>query len=353
MIQLTYGTRPEAIKVGPLAAELRSLGVPFSVTCSGQHTDLLRGTPAESDLSGGISLNVARHENLDLYEQNIRTACTDAWSIQRPTVVVVQGDTVSALAGARAADRMGIPVAHVEAGVRSHHRDPHPEELYRTIIDGFADRLYCPTLQCHDNVYGHLTEDQEAFVFGNTVVSALFRYTNARHVPHPENVILVTLHRRELYSQPKKLKAIRERLADEARRHRETTFVWPVHPATATQAYSGFQRPANLCLEDPMEYGPFVELMARCKGVITDSGGLQEEAATLGVPCAVIREVTDRPEAIEAGVAKLYGTEPDSITAAVNDLTTDQIPRKPTNVYGNTDAAWLIASDLKTWSETL
>lgn len=352
MINLLFGTRPEAIKVGPVAAELRALGVPFSITCTSQHAELLQGTPAESDLSGAVSLTVARHDNLDLYAQNLTVACKNAWTVQRPTVVVVQGDTVSALAGARAADQLGIPIAHVEAGVRSHDKEPYPEEMYRVIIDSYAERLYCSTLHCFDNLQT-LVHGQEAFVTGNTVVSALFRYTTARPVAAPEPTILVTLHRRELYNDTKRFRAIKDKIAEEARKHRDITFVWPVHPATQTAAYSGFQRPHNVCLVDPMPYGECAAMLASSLGVLTDSGGLQEEAATLGVPCAVIREVSDRPESIEAGVAKLYGAKPESITKAVADLTGGVIPRKATNVYGHADAAALVATDLKTWSEGL
>jgi UDP-N-acetylglucosamine 2-epimerase (non-hydrolysing) len=345
-ITVVFGTRPEAIKLGPVVAELDALGADVRVLCTGQHTHLLAGTPAESDLKHAESLGLASDGKvlrwLDRAERAIRAKLVDASG-----VVVVQGDTMSALAATRAAWRpTGSLVAHVEAGVRSHNiREPWPEEAFRCEIDSLADWYYAPTTSAYANLVAEGHPANRILVTGNTVVSALERYTRATPVP-PSDHCLVTLHRRE-FLQSGHFVEVLDALAAAAADHAAARFFWPMHPVVEPMAARWLLRlPSNLIVSKPMPYREAAGVLAHAFGVLTDSGGLIEEAATLGVPSVQLRNVSDRPEAIEAGVSRLEPPTAEGVYRALQALSTGALPRRPSAVFGDTGSAAAVARHL-------
>lgn len=344
-ICLVFGTRPEAIKVGPVAAELRALGHDPVVLCSGQHTSLLRGTPAESDLAEAISLHLPSHDDpLEWLEQAVpmfRVALRQA----KPAVVAVQGDTMTALAAARASGTTKL--AHIEAGVRSGDpMEPWPEEVTRSEIDILSGLHLAPTLAAAENLYREGYQ-RTVEVTGNTVVSALARYSGAKPRSEASATILVTLHRREFRARSD-CRDLISTLFDAAAAS-ECGFLWPVHPGM-TGVLPDTPPPPNFLLVPPYAYRDCIEILAGCRGVLTDSGGLVEEAACLGVPTAIFRNRNDRPEAEAAGVAVRYDVNADGIVAAVTLLSRRMLPRQATAVFGTVTAAGQVAEALLRWA---
>jgi len=342
---LAFGTRPDSIKLGAIAAELMALHVPFQALCTGQHTSLLKGTPAEQELGRAESLTLASDGNVLRWHGRAERACA-RWLRAHPEaeIVVVQGDTMSALAAARAASLEQRVIVHVEAGIRSHDRyNPWPEEDARVEIARLAAWHYAPTTTAYANLIAEGREPSRIRVTGNSIVSALARYTRARPSPAHAHVI-VTLHRREWrlgLDFHGTVTALFEAVAE----HAALQFIWPLHPAVA-KTLGRASLPCNMVLAEPMPYANAAEGIATATGVLTDSGGVQEEAATLGVPCAVLRYVTDRPESIEAGVAQRFDPTPEGVRAAVTCIAGGVLPRRPSDVFGTVGAAAEIARAL-------
>ena len=344
-IVIVYGTRPEAIKLGPVVAELRSLGITPQLISTGQHWDLLRGTPAETDLKDSISLGLPSKSDpqrwVSLAVPAIRSVLGEA------TVVAVQGDTSSALAGARAAHDLGIPLAHIEAGIRSGNLDePWPEEGFRREITQLATWHYAPTSTCFANLLAEGVPENRIRLTGNPVVSALQRYANAKgQDPWPH--IVLTMHRRE-WLQRVDMPLFLGELAQACLDHPKLRVVWPAHPAAQAQWPRDWTIPPNLEIADPIPYASMISLLSRAHGLATDSGGLVEEATTLGIPTAIIRNSNDRPEAVEAGIARQF--PPESIQEAIRHLADIKHPRTPSDVFGTPLSAFHIAKHLSTLS---
>ena len=345
---LVYGTRPEAIKLGPVAAELRNLRTPFGVLCTGQHTSLLAGTPAETDLYDSASLGLASDGNvlkwLGKAELAIRQFLERKADLD---TVVVQGDTMSALAAARAAAVLQRTLVHVEAGVRSGDlENPWPEEGARREITQFADWHYAPTTHCFANLVAEGVPSERILVTGNPVVSALARYTGGRPMPAQPH-ILVTLHRRELLQDTTNAVAVVEEIVEQARQHADLQFVWPVHPATMKALAGKIKAKAasNFVQTTPLPYREAITTLATATGVLTDSGGLVEEATTLGVPNATLRVATDRPEALETGLGARFSPDPAGVRGGIAWLSGER-PRKPSAIFGTPEAAATIAKHL-------
>lgn len=278
---VVFGTRPEVPKLAPVIEELRAVGLDVAALATGQHTDLLAGMPA---IAGVQSLGIASDGSVLRFVNAARRRLERAFREARPAAVVVQGDTMSSYAAAHAAVAAGVRVAHVEAGVRSlNETSPWPEERLRVAIDELSTWRFAPTVHA---LRALNAEGMEGMVTGNTGVDAMRRY--APHVvaePERSPLVVVTLHRRELRAHPRAA----EILAAMVRGMAEVpsvTFAWPVHPGTAT-LLAGVALPPNVRMHTPMPYVPFLEMVAGARGVLTDSGGLVEEAATLGVPTAV------------------------------------------------------------------
>jgi UDP-N-acetylglucosamine 2-epimerase (non-hydrolysing) len=304
----------------------------------------LNGTPAESDLKDSYSLGIRSEGDVKSWLNQAILRISNALPAQN-AIVVVQGDTMSAYATALAASDLGLPIAHVEAGLRSHClTDPDPEERFRVEISKLARLHFCPTTKSAENLAAEgITEG--VFVTGNTVVSALARYASLEPLKSPENQVLVTMHRREfLNCGTIHVRSTFKSLETWALAHPDTRIVVPMHPALRLALKPIVKHvPPNVLYVQPLGYAKMIAQLRRSRGVLSDSGGLSEEAATLGVPCAVMRNVTDRPEAIEAGVAKLFPPNPDGIVQALTWLCEANHKREPAFCFGGPESARTVA----------
>ena len=322
-----FGTRPEAIKMAPLVREL-ALRPEFESLCcvTAQHRQMLDSVLEIFHLRPDYDLNIMEpNQTLSTITSKCLMGLEGVMSQAKPDLVLVHGDTSTTFAGALAAFYQKIPVGHVEAGLRTWDRySPFPEEMNRRLVGEIAELHFCPTASNRENLRRQGVENG-AFVTGNTVIDALrttvskeYRFTTKllNELDYTaRKVVLVTCHRRENYGKPMAsiMTALR-RLADD---FPETELVYPVHLSpvvqeAAAQYLSGHPR---IHLIPPLDAEEMHNLMARCYLVMTDSGGLQEEAPALGKPVLVLRQETERPEAIAAGTARLAGTDEETVYA--------------------------------------
>lgn len=365
-VLVILGTRPEAIKLAPVIRALsgsRTLAPRVCVT--GQHREMLDQMLALFGIRPDRDLDVMRPDQ-NLFDLTTRalTGLHGVLETDPPAAVLVQGDTTTAMVAALAAFYCRVPVGHVEAGLRTGATyDPFPEEMNRRLTTQLATWHYAPTACAADNLRREGIAEERIVVTGNTVVDALQiavaqlerdRTACALAVP-PERLagrrlVLVTGHRRESFGEG--LRNICLALRDLAERHGDTVFVYPVHrnPAVQQPVHELLADRPNVVLTAPLDYLPFVDLMRRAYLILTDSGGVQEEAPSLGVPVLVMRETTERPEAIAAGTAALVGTRREAIVAAASQLLTDVDAharmRAAQNPFGDGAAAPRIAAHL-------
>lgn len=347
MIFLVFGTRPEAIKLGPVANELRNLQVPFKVISTGQHIDLLKGTPAELDLKPDIQIEMPDLEDrIDITANRVADHLT-GWD-----VIVVQGDTASALAGARAASIAGAPLAHVEAGIRSGDiENPWPEEIYRREISRLAYIHLAPTMLCVRNLKNEgITEN--VWMTGNPIVSALHRYASLKAEP-PNPHILMTMHRREFINRGAvEVRRLWDAAQDWTDSELAIKICWPIHPSLK-EIVGSFQVYRNFVPSAPLSYTTTQKLLRHALGVITDSGGLTEEAVTLGIPVAVLRYVNDRSEAEATNLCRRFDPTVEGFRFAAAWLRLDAPRhREPQTTFGKPDAALRIARHLQKLSKS-
>jgi len=344
-ILFVFGTRPEAIKIGPIYAALKKQRIDVKVLCTGQHVSLLKGSPAESDLADAINCKLTSDGNVTKWLTRAQKVLAEQYDKLMPRLVVVQGDTMSALAGASQADLDGILLAHVEAGIRSHDlHNPWPEEATRVRIAELSEWHYAPTDQAFANLVAEGVRPERVRVLGNPIVTAINRYSDARFVPKPKKQIVVTLHRREI-QQPGKVRELTEGVFAAALAAHKHVFIWPIHPAFQ-QYMKKNTPPSNVYLPGPLPYREFVQTLAYSKGLITDSGGAVEEAATLGVPTIILRELNDRVEAQRIGIAVRADPTYDNVLSGTLKLVMEEINRKATGIYGQPDSAYRIAAHL-------
>lgn len=329
---IIMGTRPEAIKQAPIVIELkkRAETLPI-VVATAQHREMLDqvlrlfGIRPEFDLN----LMVPNQTLFHVTEKAIR-GFEKVLAEADPDVILVQGDTTTAFIGALAGFYRKVVVGHIEAGLRTGNKySPFPEEINRKLVSVLTDIHFAPTEGNRRNLLSEAVPAEQIIVTGNTVIDALLM-TVQKRLPRPiidtaeyEKVVLITAHRRENFGQPLTdiCTAIRE-LAD---RFPRFLFVYPVHLNQNVQkpARSILSRLPNVHLLQPLDYHPFVHLMNRADLILTDSGGIQEEAPALGKPVLVLRNETERPEAVEAGTVKVVGTDTDAIVAEADRLLTD------------------------------
>lgn len=330
-IALVFGTRPEAIKLAPVYSELKQRGRDVQVIVTAQHRGLLDQMLSVFDIKVDIDLDIMQEgQSLGQITCRALSGLQEAFQKLRPDVVMVQGDTTTVLGGAMAAFYERIPVAHVEAGLRTRDKySPFPEEINRRITDVIADIYLAATRRSRHNLLGEGIDPGAVYVTGNPVVDAL-RTVVDQGLALPEDLkwieslegrlILVTTHRRENLGVP--FSRICQALQEIAERYPDVTVLWPLHPnplvrKAAHELLDGVDR-VVLC--EPLDYLSFVPIMAQADLIITDSGGVQEEAPALGVPVLVTRESTERPEGIDAGVARLVGTETETIVAEASRI---------------------------------
>jgi UDP-N-acetylglucosamine 2-epimerase (non-hydrolysing) len=322
-ILVVVGTRPEAIKMAPVlkALQQRDAELETRLALTGQHTDMVDQVLEALQLTPDFDLEIMR-EGQTLYD--LAHACLDGLRELvvgfRPHLLLVQGDTATAFYAALVSFMEGVGVGHVEAGLRSgDKRAPYPEEMFRRLADVLTDFYFAPTPTARANLLREGVPQARIYVTGNTVVDALL--TVSRESRPPQNrhlgkilesgrsLVLLTAHRRESFGEPlKEVFASVRSLADEAE---DVEILYPVHPnpnvlGPATDLLSGHPR---IHLTDPLDYVDLVSALKHATLVLTDSGGIQEEAPTFGTPVLVLRNVTERPEGVEAGVARLVGTD--------------------------------------------
>lgn len=335
-IAVVFGTRPEAIKMAPIVKELERRKLDHVVIVTAQHREMLDQELKVFAIKPRYDLNIMQ-QNQDLFY--VTTAVINEMKPvllkEKPDVLLVQGDTTTTMAASLAAFYLKIPVGHVEAGLRTWNKmNPFPEEINRQITTRLTDYHFAPTQWAQKNLLNEGIAPESVYVTGNTVIDALLMIVdpNYRFTEAPLNtidfvnkrVILLTSHRRENFGQP--MINIFSACRDLVNKNPDVELIYPVHPnpnvrKTASEILSGVPR---VHLIEPMDYRPFVQLMSKCYLILTDSGGVQEEAPTLGKPVLVLRKTTERPEAIEAGTGKLVGTDRDVIFTEAQHLLSDR-----------------------------
>ena len=353
-----FGTRPEAIKMAPLVQELsRREGVESLCCVTAQHREMLDSVLNIFKITPDFDLNIMEPgQTLSTITTKCLLGLEGVFRQVRPDLVLVHGDTSTTFAGALAAFYQQIAIGHVEAGLRTGDKySPFPEEMNRLLVSGIADMHFCPTAGNRENLLRE-GRRENLFITGNTVIDALettvredyrFATEELNRLPYGEKkILLVTCHRRENYGQP--MENIMSALAEIARTHGDVELVYPVHLSPVVrEAVDQYLRGApRVHLIDPLPAGEMHNLMARCCLVLTDSGGLQEEAPALGKPVLVMRRETERPEAVAAGTVRLIGNRQQSVYDGIRLLLTDDTVYSQmahaANPYGDGKAAQYI-----------
>lgn len=368
-VMLVFGTRPEAIKMAPLVKEFQKCPENFStiVCVTGQHREMLDQVLHIFGITPDFDLNIMK-QGQDLYDVTARVliGMRDVLKKAQPDIVLVHGDTTTSTASALAAFYQQIPVGHVEAGLRTHNiYSPWPEEMNRLITGRIATYHFSPTPLSRQNLLNEGVKNSAIIVTGNTVIDALYMVVNEiknnkeldknlgnvlkssgysmKRLQGKKKLVLITGHRRENFgdgfvSMCKAIQAL-------TKKYPEVDFVYPMHlnPNVRKSIYKVFGKDlsdlGNMFFIEPLEYLSFVYLMEKSTIVLTDSGGIQEEAPGLGKPVLVMRDTTERPEALEAGTVRLVGTDYNKIVSEVSALLDDEVHyenmSKAVNPYGD------------------
>jgi UDP-N-acetylglucosamine 2-epimerase (non-hydrolysing) len=356
-VAVVFGTRPDTIKLAPVILELSKHSECFEVLtiATAQHRQMLDQVLEVFHVVPDYDLNVMKpKQSLAEITKNVVQALDDVLVKEAPELVLVQGDTTTTFVGALAAFYRGIPVGHVEAGLRTYdRRNPFPEEINRRLTSGLTDLHFAPTVTARKALLKENVDASTVFVTGNTVIDALriavqkgyiFTVPALNGVVHRrKHILLVTMHRRENWGPP--MAAAARALRRIAETHPHLHLVFPVHlnPIVRDVVNPILGGLPNATLIPPLDYLDFVNIMARSYLIITDSGGVQEEGPSLAKPILVLREVTERPEAVQYGTVKLVGLNEEKIFHAVHRLLTDrrayQEMATATNPYGDGHAA--------------
>ncbi len=358
-VLVVMGTRPEAIKLAPVAAALRRRkGLRTFVCATAQHRELLDQALKLFSLKPDFDLDLMRPgQSPGALAKRAAASLGPLLDGLRPDMVVVQGDTTTAAAAALCAFERNIPVAHVEAGLRSFDlNDPFPEERNRIVIDSISSLIFPPTPAARHNLLKENLRGRMMFMTGNTVVDALNVFNSAEGGKAPKPLtpheVLVTLHRREIHGNP--LKRIYRCLLELVKQHENLLFVYPVHPnPLILKTAKRLLRHPRIRLLPPLSYPDFLAQLKRCLFVITDSGGVQEEAVCLRKPVLVVRAKTERPEVLSSGAGRLVGLDPRKLAFWTGRLLRNpalfrRMSRAP-NPYGDGRAARRVAAGVAHW----
>ncbi len=360
-----FGTRPDAIKMAPVVLELRSHPDRWSVRTivTGQHREQLDQVLEVFGIAPDVDLSIMQHgQSLADITTRALSGLDRALGREDADIVLAQGDTTTTFVAALASFYHRIPFGHVEAGLRTQDMyDPFPEEMNRRLVGSLASFHFPPTERARNNLLREGVPDQRITVTGNTGIDALlivaegFVKIEDAHLAtllHSERpIVLITAHRRENWGEP--LARICRAIAVLAERFvgAEFVFAWHKNPIVRDTVRRELPARKNVHLLEPPAYGPFVKLMKASTLILTDSGGIQEEAPSLGVPVLVMRQTTERPEGVAAGVARLVGTDPDTIVQEATTLLTDaearEAMRSRSNPYGDGQAARRIRQRLE------
>ncbi len=335
-VLVVFGTRPEAIKMCPLVLELKKhKGIECVVCLTGQHREMLDQVMDAFNVKGDHDLNIMKKsQSLTSITTSVLEGMEGVLKDERPDIVLVHGDTTTSYAAALAAFYRQIPVGHVEAGLRTGNiYSPFPEEMNRLLTDRISVMHFAPTELNRKNLHDEGIKDK-VYVTGNTVIDA-FQYTVSDDYAFMNErineidfagrrVILVTAHRRENLGQP--LKNICNAIRRLAETYKDVEFVYPVHlnPAVRDTVFEVLSGIDNVLLIDPVDVLDMHNMMERCYMVMTDSGGIQEEAPHFGKPVLVLRTETERPEAVEAGTVRVVGVDEESIVTEARRLLDDR-----------------------------
>ena len=335
-IMTIVGTRPEAIKMAPVILELKQAADRFEhrLLSTAQHRQMLDSVFRAFRITPDLDLNLMRpNQTLPDLTARAITALDQVFARETPDLILVEGDTTTVMCATVSAFYRGIPVGHVEAGLRTFNRHhPFPEEVNRLIVSATADLHFAPTERAQANLLREGLPPESVFVTGNTIVDALqqmpldgpFEAESLRRIPLAgRRPVLVTAHRRENHGTPlrdicRALRALAEKVGD-------LEIIYPVHlnPNVQTLARAELGGCARIHLVEPLDYPDLLRLMVRSFLILTDSGGIQEEAPSFHKPVLILRETTERPEVVEVGAGRLVGTNPDRIIAEASRLLND------------------------------
>lgn len=335
---VVYGTRPEAIKMAPLIRAMQAHpDIEPIVVTTGQHPTMVDQVHADYGISSDHSLDVFEvGQSLDQLTARILRELSPVIRSESPDVVVVQGDTTSCVAGALSALHAQVPIAHLEAGMRSHDiRAPFPEESYRRLVAQMATLHLAASEDNRDNLLREGIADSDILIVGSTAIDAL-QTVLAQPVPLGElqqvvdsssRLVVLTCHRRESWGEP--MREIGRAVADVASRHTDVTFLLSAHPNPIVRdaLLPPLQGLDNVVVTEPLGYQQFAAVMQRAYLLVTDSGGVQAEAPSLEVPTLVLRTTTEYGETVRAGSARLVGTDPELITREMDALLSDAAAR--------------------------
>jgi UDP-N-acetylglucosamine 2-epimerase len=373
-VLVVFGTRPEAIKMAPVVAALRARSdvLRTTVCVTAQHREMLDQVLSLFGIVPEVDLGLMKPgQGLSDLAAAVLTHMDDVLAERQPDIVLVHGDTTTAMATALAAFHRQIPVGHVEAGLRSGRMDaPFPEEMNRVVIDRVASHLFAPTPLALQNLLREGVDERAITVTGNTAIDALLHVRGrlaSLDIPvkalvgDPARLVLITAHRREAFGKP--FADVCSAIDAVATAHPDVQFVYPVHLNPQVKGPARERLTAsNVQLIDPVDYASLVWLLDRCEMVLTDSGGIQEEAPALGKPVLVLRDVTERPELVEAGGGMLVGTNPARIAAEAHRLIDDPAHRsavgRPRSLFGDGRAgvrivARLAGEAVRPWSPSV
>lgn len=356
-----FGTRPEAIKMAPLIKELARYPEKFDsiVTVSAQHRQMLDQVLVDFQITPNHDLDIMKAgQTLADITSAVLTKLTEVLENEKPDIVLVHGDTTTSFAAALAAFYQQIPIGHVEAGLRTWEKySPFPEELNRQLVDGLADIYFAPTLESKENLLKEHREEDHIYVTGNTAIDAM-NYTIDKeyknkvldNITEGHRLVLLTMHRRENLGKPMEdvFKAVRQMVEETE----DIEVIFPMHknPKVRQVAKDYLADIDRVHLIEPLDVKDFQNFAARSYLILTDSGGVQEEAPSLGVPVLVLRDTTERPEGIKAGTLKLVGTDEKTVYTSMKELLSDETAYKKMahaqNPYGDGKASQRIVESI-------
>lgn len=362
-IWVIMGTRPEAIKMAPVVRALQEVSsdVEVTVCLTAQHRELLDQVIRSFNLPVDYDLNIMTPgQTLVKITSHVLERLSDLFTENKPDAILVHGDTTTTLSAGLAGYYQQIPIGHVEAGLRTYDKyHPFPEEMNRRLVDAMSDFLYAPTKQAKQNLLSEHIEENKIVVTGNTGIDALlyiaekpYKFQNdlLERLGKERRLIVLTAHRRESFGQP--MDEIFHAVSDLIERNDDIEVLFPVHPnpnvTASVRKYLHSKKRIHLI--SPLEYVPFVHVLKKCYLILTDSGGIQEEAPSLGKPVLVLRDVTERPEAVQAGTALLVGPHYERILETAQKLLDNkemyQNMANKINPYGDGKASKRIAEHL-------
>lgn len=367
-IAIVFGTRPEAIKMAPVILEFKKRQEIFEtlVLVTAQHREMLDQVLSVFNIEPDYDLNIMKeNQSLSDITANVLKGIEDIYKKERPDMVLVHGDTTTSFSAALAAYYQRIPIGHVEAGLRTYdHDNPFPEEGNRQLIDNLAELYFVPTETSKLNLINENKNEANIIVTGNTVIDAI-HYTKQSQVKHSvldlmdskpkQKWLLLTMHRRENYGKP--MSDVFEAVVKLTKRFSDIEFIMPVHlnPLVQIVAKEVLGDNSRIHLINPLEVDVFHQVINKSHLVLTDSGGMQEEAPALNKPVLVLRNKTERPEGLEAGTLKLIGTDSRTVYSSVSQLLTDgkeyNRMTEAINPYGDGTASEQIINKLTKYFE--